>query len=94
MEHDNLSCSGRPLELNLELLKLVMKNARLTLQHFVEQLGRSHTVVEKPLNELDKTWRCGVWIRHDLSPHQLQYRVDVCMNLVTSHRNLITSDEK
>ncbi|CAF5215482.1 unnamed protein product, partial [Rotaria magnacalcarata] len=37
---------------------------------------------------------------HELSPHQLQHRVDACMNLMTSHRNykwlrnLITGDEK
>ena len=37
---------------------------------------------------------------HELSPHQLQYRVDASMDLSTSHhnyqwlRNLITGDEK
>jgi histone-lysine N-methyltransferase SETMAR len=56
--------------------------------------------VKKHLNELGKTWKYGVWIPHELSPYQLQYRVDACMNLITSHRNyqwlrnLITGDEK
>jgi hypothetical protein len=56
--------------------------------------------VEKHLNELGKTWEYGVWIPHELSPHQLQHRVDACMDLMTSHRNyqwlrnLIIGDEK
>ena len=45
-------------------------------------------------------WKYGVWIPHELSPHQLQLRVDTCTALMTSHRNyqwlhnLITGDEK
>jgi hypothetical protein len=31
------------------------------------------------LRELGKTWKYGVWIPHDLSPHQLQHRVDACI---------------
>jgi histone-lysine N-methyltransferase SETMAR len=56
--------------------------------------------VEKHLKELGKTWKYGVWIPDELSSHQLQQRVDVCMDLITSHRNyqwlsnLITGDEK
>ena len=52
------------------------------------------------LSEYDKTWKYGVWILHELSPDQLQLRVDTCMALTTSHRNyqwldnLITGDEK
>jgi histone-lysine N-methyltransferase SETMAR len=56
--------------------------------------------VETHLHELGKMWKYGVWIPHELSPHQLQHRVDACMVLMTSHRNyqwlrnLITGDEK
>ena len=56
--------------------------------------------METHLNELGKTWKYGVWISHELSPHQLQLRVDTCMASMTSHRyyqwlhNLITVDEK
>ena len=45
-------------------------------------------------------WKYRVWIPHELSAHQLQYRLDVCMDLWTCHRNyewlcnLITGDEK
>jgi [histone H3]-lysine36 N-dimethyltransferase SETMAR len=56
--------------------------------------------VEKYLIQWGKVWRHGVWIPHVLSRHQLQYGIDACMDLVTSHhnlewlRNLITGDEK
>jgi hypothetical protein len=56
--------------------------------------------LETQLAELGKTSKYGVWIPHDLSPHQLQHKVDICMELMTSHRNyqwlcnLITGDEK
>jgi biotin operon repressor len=86
---------------NVDLLKqLIEQDPRLTSWCLAEQLGCSHTAVEKHLNELGKTWRHGVWIPHELSPHQLQYRVDASMDLMTSHRNyqwlrnLITGDEK
>jgi histone-lysine N-methyltransferase SETMAR len=101
LELDNLPRSGRPLEADVDLLKqLIEEDPRLTLRCLAEQLGWSHTSMEKHLNELGKTWRYGVWIPHELSPHQLQHRVDACMDLMTSHRNhewlrnLITGDEK
>ena len=56
--------------------------------------------MERHLNELGKTWRYRVWIPNELSPHQLQYRVDVWLDLMTSHRNyqwlrnLISGNEK
>ena len=92
---------GRTMEFDVELLKqLIEENPRLTLWDLTGQLGCSHTAVEKHLNELGKTWRYRVWIPHELSPHQLQYRVDVSMDLMISHRNyqwlrnLITANEK
>ncbi|CAF4641069.1 unnamed protein product [Rotaria socialis] len=100
LELDDLPRPGKPLKVDVDLLKqLIEQDPRLTSRCLVEQLGCSHTVVEKHLNELDKKWRYGVWIPHELSPHQLQHRVDACMNLMTSHRNyqwlrnLITGDE-
>ena len=56
--------------------------------------------MEKHVNELGKTWRYEVWISHELSPRQLQYRIDVCTDLMIYHRNyqwlrnLITDNEK
>ena len=101
LELDDLSRLGRLLEVGVDHLKqLIEQDPRLTSQCLAEQLGCSHTAVETHLNELGKTWRYGVWILHQLSPHQLQYRVDACMDLMTSHRNyqwlrnLITGDEK
>ncbi|CAF1675068.1 unnamed protein product, partial [Adineta ricciae] len=65
----------------------VARWARMTTWCLAEQLGCSHTTVETHLADLGKTWKYGVWIRHELSPHQLQHRVDACMELMMSHRN-------
>ena len=88
LELDNLPRLGRTMELDVELIKqLIEEDPRLTSRDLARQLGYSHTAMERHLNELGKTWRCGIWISHELSPHQLEYRVDVCMDLMTSHRN-------
>jgi [histone H3]-lysine36 N-dimethyltransferase SETMAR len=98
---DDLPRSGRPLKLDVDLLKhLIEEDPRLTTRCLAEQLGCSHTTIEKHLIELDKTWKYGVWVPHELAPHQLQHRVDACMELLTSHRtyewlrDLVTGDEK
>ena len=93
--------SGRPVEVDVDVLKqLIEEDPRLTTRCLAERLGCSHTTVETHLNELGKAWKYGVWVPHELSPHQLQLRVDACMDLITSHRNfqwlcnIITGDEK
>ena len=100
-ELDDLLRCGRPPEVDTDLLKqLIEEDPRLTTRCLAGQLGCSRTAAEKHLIQLGKVWRYGVWIPHELSPHQHQYRVDACMDLVTSYRNhewlrnLITSDEK
>ncbi|CAF1511105.1 unnamed protein product [Adineta ricciae] len=101
LELDDLPRSGRLMELDMDLLKqLIEEDPRSTLRGLAEQLECSHTTVEKHLKELGKTWKYGVWISHELSSHQLQQKIDTCMDLITSHRNyqwlsnLITGDEK
>ena len=101
LELDDLPRSGRPMEVDMDFLKqLIEEDPRLTLRCLVEQLGCSHTTVEKHLNELGKTWKYGLWIPHELSSQQLQQRIDASMDLIRSHRNyqwlsnLITGDEK
>jgi transposase len=98
---DDLPHSRRPLEMDMDVLKqLIEEDPRLTIRCLAARLGCSHTTVKRHLGELGKTWKYGVWIPHDLSPHQLQRRVDACMELMTSYRNyqwlrnLITGDEK
>jgi transposase len=57
LELDDLPRPGRPLEVDVDLLKqLIEQDPRLTLRCLAEQLGCSHTAVEKHLNELGKTW--------------------------------------
>ena len=61
LELDDLPRSGRPLEVDVDTLKqLIEQDPRLTSRCLAEQLGCSHTTVEKHLNELGKTWRYGV----------------------------------
>src|SRR5271155_4632974 len=87
-ELDDLPHTGRPLQVDMDVLKqLIEEDPRLTTRCLAERLGCSHTTVETHLRELGKTWKYGVWIPHDLSPHQLQHRVDTCMGLMPSHRN-------
>ncbi|CAF3262951.1 unnamed protein product [Rotaria socialis] len=100
-ELDDLPRAGRPLEVDMDVLKqLAEEDPRLTTRCLAERLGCSHATVETHLRELGKMWKCGVWIPHELSPLQLQHRVDACMKLLTSHRNYqwlrnhITGDEK
>jgi hypothetical protein len=59
-----------------------------TAQHWFHWFKKSNfDKVETHLHELGKTWKYGVWIPYELSPHQLQHRVDASMELMTSHRN-------
>ena len=72
----------------MDLLKeLIKQDPRLTTGCLAERLRCSHIAIETYLHELGKTWKYGVWIPHELSPLQLQQRVDACMELMTSHRN-------
>ena len=80
--------TGRPLVIDVDILKLLIEeDPRLTTHCLAERLECSHTTVETHLSELDKTWKYGIWIPHELSPHQLHFRVDTCMALMTSNRN-------
>ena len=97
MIHD----TGRLLQVDVDVLKrLIKEDPRLTTSCLAERLGCSHTTVETHLSELGKMWKYRAWIPHELSPHQLQLRLDTCIALMTSHRNyqwlhnLITVDEK
>ena len=98
-ELNDLPRAGRPLEVDIDVLKqLIEEDPRLTTRCLAERLGCSHTTVETHLGELGTTWKYGVWIPHELPPHQLHHRVDTCMELRTSYRNyqwvlsLITSN--
>ena len=80
--------SGRPLEMDADVFKpLIEEDPRLTTRCLAERLECSRTTVETYLSELDKTWKYGVWVPHQLSPLQLQLTIDTCMSLMTYHRN-------
>ena len=66
LELDDLPRSGRPLELDVGLLKqLIEEDPRLTSRYLTGRLRYSHSAVGKHLNELAKTWRYRIWIVHD-----------------------------
>ncbi|CAF1539266.1 unnamed protein product [Adineta ricciae] len=66
LELDDLPRYGRPLEVDVDLLKqLIEQDPRLTLRCLAEHLGCSYVAVEKHLIELGKTWKYGVWIPHE-----------------------------
>ena len=101
LEIEDSPRSGRALEVDLGVLKqLIEEDPRLVTRCLSEQLGCIHTTVEAHLRVLGKTWKYSVWISDELSPYQLQLRVDASLELMTSHRNyrwchnLITGDEK
>ena len=62
--------SGRLLEVNVDVLKqLIEEDPRLISRYLAERLRCSHTTVQTHLRELGKTWKYGIWIPHQLSPH-------------------------
>jgi transposase len=66
-ELDDLPHTGRPLEVDMELLKeLIEDDPRLTTWCLAERLGCFHITVETYLHELGKTWKYRVWIPHHL----------------------------
>ena len=55
LELDDLPRSDRPLELDVEFLKqLIEEDPRLIARYMAEQVGWSHTAVEKNLSKLGK----------------------------------------
>ena len=87
-ELDDLPHIGRPLQVDIDLLKqLIENNPRLAKRFLVEWLEYPFTAVETYLNELGKTRKYGVLMSYWLSPLQLQHRASVCIELLTSHCN-------
>ena len=59
-------------EVDTDILKqLIEEDPQLTMRHLAEQLGCSHTTLEKHLKEFGKSRRYGVRITQALSPHYL-----------------------
>ena len=88
-ELDDLLHTGRSLQVFIGLLKQLIEDLTLTTRCLAERLGCSHIAMEIHLHDLGKMWKYGVWIwiPHELSPLQLRHRINVCMDLLTSHRN-------
>ena len=100
-ELEDLPHTERPSQMDMDHLKqLIGEDRKMTPRCLVERPRCSHTTGETHRHELVKTWKYEVGIPDELSPHQLQHRVDAFMELMTSHRNykwlhnLVTGDEK
>lgn len=92
---------GPAVKLEMEALEdAVEEDPRQTTRCLAERLNCDHSTVERRLHDLGRIWKYGVWIPHELSAHQLNQRIDVCIELLTSHRttewlrDLVTGDEK
>ena len=67
LELDDLPRSGRPPEVDLDVLKqLIEEDPRLTTQCLAERPGCVHATVETHLKELGKAWKYGVWIPYTM----------------------------
>lgn len=100
-DRDDKPRSGRPSDIDLDLLKQVIEqDPRLTTHQLAERFGCSHTTIANNLHLLGKTHKYGVWIPYELSATQLHQRADTCTHLLSFRRsmdwltNLVTGDEK
>lgn len=92
---------GRPVEIDDDaLLSLVDADPRLTTRELAETLGSSHGTIITHLHQLGKVSKMGVWIPHQLSPFNMQQRLNICESLLSRlNQNpflerIITGDEK
>lgn len=82
------------------LLLLIEEEPRSSLDELADRLECSRSTVEIHLHRLGKSWRYGRWNPHELNSDLRRRRIDVCMELVSAHRNyewlsnIVTGDEK
>jgi histone-lysine N-methyltransferase SETMAR len=92
---------GRPTELdNDALLSLVESDPRRTTRELAQTLGSSNVTVANHLHQLGKICKLGVWVPHQLSPANIQQRLDICEAHLSRHsqdpflQRILTGDEK
>lgn len=93
--------SGRPLELNLDALQvLVRNNPRLSTREMASDLGVDHATINRHLKDLGFVPKLGTWVPHLLSAIQREQRISICNSLLLRRRNtewlkqIVTGDEK
>ena len=98
---EDLPSSGRPLELNVERLKVLIEdNPRLTTRELSAMLDCNLSTIDRHLHQMGKVNKLGTWVPHQLSPDNMQQRITIC-NFLLSKRDryrflqqIITGDEK
>jgi histone-lysine N-methyltransferase SETMAR len=85
---------------NEVLRDLVESDPRQTLEEIADIIGCHYSTVQRHLNEIGKTNRCGIWVPHNLSDQSKGSRVSICNSLLIRQNNepflhrIITGDEK
>ena len=65
------------------LLSLVDADPRLTTRELAETLGSSQVTIITHLHQLGKVSKMVVWIPHQLSPSNMQQRLNICESLLS-----------
>jgi histone-lysine N-methyltransferase SETMAR len=93
--------SGRPAEIDLsELEQVIERDPTLTTRAVASKLGCSHHTIKYCFKQLRLVSKPGGWLSNDLTESQKKKRVDICKELLSSHRTfnwldkIITMDEK
>jgi len=93
--------TGRPSGFDREALQTgVENNPVTTVRELAQEFDVSHMTIHRHLKSLGKVVKLGKWVPHELSPAQLQHRVDVCISLHSRHlrapflNQIVTGDEK
>ncbi|EFP11540.1 hypothetical protein CRE_24876 [Caenorhabditis remanei] len=100
-ELDDKPHSGRPPELDLEVLEgIVEADPYQTSREMATMLGVSHVTIIRGLKSIGKVKKLGRYVPHVLKQRDMARRIEMSMFLLTFHRthawldNIITGDEK
>lgn len=75
--------SGRPVEIDVDRLNEIIERDPRISSRCLADLNCSHTQVLEYLHQLQKVFKLGTWISHELTVTQLNQRVNICMNILS-----------
>ena len=77
--------SGRPVSFNQdELQEAVESNPQLSTRQLSTDLNTSHMTIYRHLNLINKVYRRCREVPHDLTPDNIQRRIDICRQLLSN----------
>ncbi|KAM5284015.1 protein AF-10 isoform 10-T16 [Hipposideros larvatus] len=93
--------SGRPLQVDYDQLRAVIKADSLTTTREVaKELNIGHSTVFRHLKQIGKVKKLGKWVPHELTANQKNRRFEVSSSLILRNNNepfldrIVTCDEK